>query len=84
MVLLDVRTPAEIAGGKIAGARELDFRSSDFADRLAEIDTSKTVLVYCASGGRSARACTQLAEQGARRVYNLAGGYRAWAGPREQ
>ena len=78
-VLIDVRTPGEIAGGKIEGAVELDFRGPDFADRLAAIDADKTILVYCASGGRSARAAGMLTAGGARRVYNLKGGYGAWA-----
>ena len=77
-LLIDVRTPGEIENGKIAGALELDFRAPDFPDRLAQLDTSKTYLIYCASGGRSSRAAEMAAGLGARRVYNLKGGYRAW------
>ena len=77
-VLIDVRTPGEIAEGKIEGALEMDYRADDFAQRLAALDPSKTYLVYCASGGRSARASKQLFGNGAARVYNLEGGYSAW------
>ncbi|MBC6996454.1 rhodanese-like domain-containing protein [Neolewinella lacunae] len=77
-VLLDVRTPAEIAAGKIDGAVEMDLRGSDFAERLRALDPTKTYLVYCAVGGRSAKACTMLNDAGFERVYNLRGGYAAW------
>ena len=78
VVILDVRTPAEIEKGKIDGAVELDYRSPTFAAKLAELDPSKTYLVYCASGGRSGNACSMLDGLGAKEVYNLKGGYRAW------
>ncbi len=77
-VLIDVRTPAEIAAGKIDGAVEMDLRGSDFAERLRALDPTKTYLVYCAVGGRSAKACTMLNDAGFERVYNLRGGYAAW------
>ena len=77
-VLLDVRTPAEIANGKIDGALEIDYRSPDFARRIGELDTTKTYLVYCASGGRSSQTCEQMAAAGFGKLYNLKGGYSAW------
>lgn len=77
-ILLDVRTPGETAGGIIEGAIELDFRSPNFAEELAKLDQSKTFLVYCASGGRSGKACQMLEDAGVKEVYNLQGGYRAW------
>lgn len=77
-VILDVRTPSETAGGVIEGAIELDYRSPGFADEIAALDKDKTYLVYCASGGRSGKACSVMKDQGFREVYNLKGGYRAW------
>lgn len=77
-VLLDVRTPAETAGGVITGALELDYRSPDFATEIAALDKDKTYLVYCASGGRSSKAGRLMKNAGFREVYNLEGGYRAW------
>ena len=79
IVVLDVRTPAEIADGKIAGAMELDFRSSDFASELDKLDKEKTYLVYCRSGGRSSKSCKMMAEKGFHKIYNLDGGFRAWS-----
>ena len=77
-VLLDVRTPAETAGGVIEGAIEMDYRASDFAQKVSELDPDKTYLVYCASGGRSGKTCGKLNEMGFAKVYNLKGGYSAW------
>ena len=80
VVILDVRTPAETAGGTIDGAVEMDYRDPSFATRMAELDKDKTYLVYCASGGRSNSACEMMSEAGFGKLYNLAGGYTAWKG----
>lgn len=77
-VILDVRTPGETAGGVIEGAIELDYRAPDFAAKIAELDKDKTYLVYCASGGRSGKACQMMQGAGFKEVYNLKGGYRGW------
>ncbi|SER30602.1 rhodanese-like domain-containing protein [Neolewinella agarilytica] len=77
-VLLDVRTPGETARGVIDGALELDYRSPEFATQLQELDPTKTYLVYCASGGRSGKACKMMDELGFNKSYNLVGGYSAW------
>lgn len=79
-VVLDVRTPNEIAGGKITGAIEMDALQSDFKKKLAELDPSKTYLVYCRSGRRSAGACQSMAGMDFRKLYNLSGGYMNWKG----
>ena len=78
-VLIDVRTPEEIAGGKIDGALEIDYRGNDFRQQLTELEPGKEYLVYCASGGRSAKTCEMLDDMGFERVYNLRGGYAAWS-----
>jgi rhodanese-related sulfurtransferase len=77
-VILDVRTPQEFASGYIAGAVNLDFKSADFPARLDELDKSKTYLVYCRTGGRSAKAMAMMKEKGFQRVYNLRGGITRW------
>jgi phage shock protein E len=77
-VLIDVRTPAEIAKGKIEGALEMDYRGPDFARQLEALDPNKTYLIYCAVGGRSGKTCEMLAESGFESIYNLDGGYNAW------
>ena len=77
-VLLDVRTPEEFASGHIPGAKNIDINSLDFEKKVGELDKSKTYLVNCASGGRSARACGKLSKLDFPKCYNLAGGIHAW------
>lgn len=78
VVLLDVRTPAETAQGKIDGAMEINISSPDFASKIAELDKDKTYLVYCRSGARSARACNMMADAGFSKLYNLSTGFMNW------
>jgi len=78
VVVLDVRTPAETAAGKIAGAQELDFKAPNFQEAVGQLDKDKTYLVYCRSGGRSSAAASMMTEMGFTKVYNLTGGYLAW------
>ncbi len=75
--IVDVRTPGEIAGGKIGDAKELDFFDPKFADKIAtlDLDKSKPIVVYCAVGGRSSKAAQIFLNQGFTTVYNLVGGY---------
>ena len=77
-ILLDVRTPGEIAGGKIEGAIELDYRSPDFQQKLQELDKEQTYVVYCRSGGRSGRTCQMMEAAGFSSYYNLEGGMNAY------
>jgi len=78
VVVLDVRTPAEIAKGKIRGAVEIDYKAADFQEKIAALDKEKTYLIYCASGGRSSRTCKSMHGQDFPNLYNLSGGYKAW------
>ncbi|MDH5609692.1 MAG: rhodanese-like domain-containing protein [Cyclobacteriaceae bacterium] len=77
-VILDVRTRAEQQGGVINGQRNMNVMDPMFKDQAAKLDKSKTYLVYCRSGARSARACSILGKLGFEQVYNLRGGYMAW------
>jgi len=76
-VLLDVRTPAEFAAGYIPGAKLIDIKSPDFQQKIAQLDGSKTYLVYCRSGNRSSVACQKLQKLNVQ-AFNLAGGIVAW------
>lgn len=76
--LIDVRTPEEVSFGMIKGARHFDIYNPDFAKRLEKLDKDKPVAVYCAVGGRSAKAGEKLIEMGFVKVYNLEGGMRSW------
>ena len=84
-LVVDVRDAPEVQqSGKVAGAVHvsrgmLEFRAdpaSPYHDK--NFATDKTVLVYCASGGRSALAGKTLKDLGYERVYNL-GGFKDWA-----
>lgn len=77
-LLLDVRSDGEWAEGHLEGAAYIPFQSADFAGQLAALPKDRPVLVYCASGGRSARAMQALNAAGHPEVYNLVGGIGAW------
>jgi len=76
--LLDVRTASEYGNGHLKNARNFDVRDSTFAQRLNQLDPNKPVLVYCLSGGRSAKASSLMASRGFRQVYDMKGGYAKW------
>lgn len=85
VLIVDVRDPTEVAAsGKVAGAVNvsrgmLEFKAdpaSPYHDEAFQPD--KTVLLYCASGGRSALAGKALKELGYTNVRNL-GAFKTWA-----
>ncbi len=78
LILLDVRTPEEFAQNRIAGAMLFDYRGPDFQEGLAQLDRSRTYLVYCRTGNRSSYAVRIMAEMGFAHVYDLDGGIVLW------
>ncbi|HJQ10443.1 MAG TPA: MBL fold metallo-hydrolase [Gemmatimonadaceae bacterium] len=74
--IIDVRSPEEWSHGHLPGARHIPLAS--LPDRLAEIDSSKPVVLQCRGGGRSAIATSFLLAHGVSNVANLEGGYDAW------
>jgi rhodanese-related sulfurtransferase len=77
-VVLDVRRPSEFAQGHIEGAVNIDWYASDFDKRISALDKSKTYLVHCAGGVRSAKAAEKLTALKFTNVVNLEGGFKAW------
>jgi len=73
VVLLDVRTPDEFAGGHLEGAVNLDFEGGALEAALADLDPSATYQVYCQSGRRSALAVALLLDHGFTQVTDLGG-----------
>jgi rhodanese-related sulfurtransferase len=80
VLIVDVRDPSEVqASGKIKGALNvsrgmLEFRAdpeSPYYNQAFQKD--KPVLVYCASGGRSALVGKTLKDFGYASVYNIGG-----------
>ncbi|MGE0590590.1 MAG: rhodanese-like domain-containing protein [Cyclobacteriaceae bacterium] len=78
-VLLDVRTPDEVAGGKIEGAVNIDFRAPDFAEKIKQLDKGKTYYLYCAGGSRSSKAAELMKSNDFKKIYELDGGYNGWS-----
>lgn len=78
LVILDVRTPEEFAGGHLEGAVLIDFYSDDFAEQLADLDPSVPYLVYCRSGNRSGQATATMEGLGFSDVSDIDGGILAW------
>ena len=76
--LIDVRTPAEYIEGHIEGALNLDWTGGVLDQRMATLDKSKSVLLYCASGRRSAAAREAMTAAGFTNVRELSGGITAW------
>ncbi len=77
LLLVDIRTPGEVAQGAIPGALEMPMHLIPL--RLPELPKDKDVVLYCRSGARSYQACAYLMQQGLGRVLNLRGGIIAWA-----
>jgi len=79
IVLLDVRTPDEFAGGRIAGAINIDYYGPSFADQLGQLDKTVPYVVYCRSGNRSEDAVEVMRNLGFREVYEISGGIVSWS-----
>ena len=77
-VVLDVRTPEEVAQGKIKNATNIDFNSDDFKKKISALDKNKTYFVYCAKGGRSSKAVDLMSSLGFKKLVNLEDGFIGW------
>jgi len=84
-VVVDVRDAPELeTSGKVKGAVHISRGMLDFrADAASpyhhpELRQDRPVIVYCASGGRSALSGKLLKDMGYSQVYNL-GGFKDWA-----
>lgn len=83
-LVVDVRDAAEVAAsGKVAGAINvprgmLEFRASPETPYFdAHFNPTRTLILYCASGGRAALAGKTLKDMGYDKVFNL-GGFKDW------
>jgi len=80
-VVIDVRTPGEVAEGYIPGTTLFyDYNDSNFESNIEKLDKTKGYVVYCRSGGRSSKAAELLQQKGIKKVYNLDGGISNWSG----
>lgn len=78
VTIIDVRTPEEYREAHLERAVNIDISSADFLERIETLDKSHPYLVYCASGGRSARAVAEMEQREFSVVYNLMGGIAGW------
>jgi len=67
-----------LINGIFEKAVNMDVTSDDFESKIATLDKEKPVMVYCKSGGRSAKAASILKENGFKQVYDLDGGMIGW------
>jgi rhodanese-related sulfurtransferase len=67
-MVIDVRDAAEVAQGKILGARAPELRKNK----------EKPIIVYCGRGNQSQQAAAILRKHGYANVFNLSGGFAAW------
>jgi phage shock protein E len=63
-VVIDVRTPGEVAEGHLTGALLLDIQDPGFRDAIAELPRDEAYFVYCRSGNRSGQAIELMRELG--------------------
>lgn len=87
VLIVDVREPEEFAQGHIPGALNVPRGTLEGAadpsykhrvPTLCEAQ-ARDVVLYCATGGRSAMAAKTLQEMGFSRATSLAGGIEMWA-----
>jgi rhodanese-related sulfurtransferase len=77
-IVLDVREPNETNLGRVPGAIVLP-RGTMETKIEALVPRDAKLVIYCASGNRSALAADTLQQMGYTGVSSLAGGWNAWA-----
>lgn len=77
-IILDVRTPEEVAAGYIQNASTINIYDADFEKKINLMQKDKEIYIYCRSGARSAQAAKILSKNGFKRVYNMEGGMMSW------
>jgi len=78
ITFLDVRDQQEVNLGKVPGATHISRGTLETKIEGA-VPRDADVVVYCASGNRSALVADTMQQMGYAKVRSLAGGFRAWA-----
>jgi molybdopterin/thiamine biosynthesis adenylyltransferase/rhodanese-related sulfurtransferase len=78
IALIDVRESEEVERGLIPGAKHVPRGHLESRIEGAVPDRSQHVVIYCASGNRSALAAKTLGELGYENVESMTGGYTLW------
>ncbi|QYH37558.1 rhodanese-like domain-containing protein [Algoriphagus sp. NBT04N3] len=77
-ILIDVRTPEEMQEGHLEGALNINFLSEGFENEIKQLDKTKTYLLYCRTGKRTAKAGAAMKAAGFKKVIILDVGITAW------
>lgn len=80
--LIDIREKYEYAGGSIQSAKNIPMGEL-LNDPEKYLNKSKEYYIMCQSGGRSARACNALSNEGFK-VVNVSGGMGSYAGTKRK
>ncbi len=81
VIILDVRTEAEVAEGFMPNAQHLDILDAGvFMEGANALIKDKDYFVYCKSGSRSVQACMIMESLGFKNTFNLLGGFSQWDG----
>ena len=83
VLIIDTRTPAEFNEGHIPGAVNIDIDGEEFEAKVAELDKSRPVAVYCRGGRRSKEAAEHMVGCGLE-VTELSDGILSWKGEVEK
>ena len=78
VAVIDVREPNEWNLGHVPGALHVP-RGVLESSIESRVPREKRVVLYCASGNRSALAAESIAQMGYGNVASMAGGFRGWA-----
>ncbi len=70
--LLDVRNDDEVAKGTLKGAKHIPVQ--ELSTRLQELDSNKSIFIYCKAGGRAQKAESFLKEMGFQNLFHASGG----------
>lgn len=78
--IVDVREADEYVAGHLPDAKNIPV--AKLADRVSELEKfkDKPIIICCATGMRSNKACSELKKHGFEKLHNLAGGVDAWVG----
>ncbi len=76
LLIVDVRSPQELKEGKLQNSMLIPFW--DIMRGNYNLPKKRTILLYCAIGGRSYAAMQMMARKGYTKLYNLKGGIAQW------
>ena len=82
IILLDVRTKEEYAGGRIPKAINIPLDNIELVSKKIP-NKEASIFVYCLSGGRSMQASVALSQMGYTNITNI-GGIMSYSGPVER